>query len=49
MAVKKKRELENTSHKSVLLSGAHFPDCEEDAGGFRQEGIHCQPRPRPLP
>lgn len=35
--------------KTVPLSGAHFPDCEENAGGFRQEGLHRQPRPRSLP
>lgn len=31
------------------LPGAHFPYCEEDAGGFRHEGLHRQPGPRPLP
>lgn len=31
------------------LSGAHFRHREEDVGGFRHEGLHRQPGPRPLP
>lgn len=31
------------------MPGADLRNREEDAGGFRHEGLHRQPGPRPLP